>query len=308
MKKTEKGLAGLKIARLQFYPMSWLAYSLGAIAYSMPSGRLSASRYLVGYTILFLIELCTILANEYFDYDSDRQNRNYSIFTGGTRVLVEERLSFRDVRIGIWVGLAIITILSIALVMISANDSPLSVLFLLILGLFLGLGYTVPPLKFSYRGFGELVVGLTHSIYVILCGFVFQGGLWSDPFPWLLSVPLFFAVLGTNTLAGIPDMKADGAVLKRSIAVVFGPRTAVIFAIWCFIIAFISGLVLAYFQLFPVSILFWSILVIPHGLLLLFFVVLFLRSNNYEGRINGLMGLAMAYIIWFGLLPIIAIW
>jgi 1,4-dihydroxy-2-naphthoate octaprenyltransferase len=308
MTKAKKMQAWLKIARLQFYPMTWLAYSLGAVAHSVTSGAFSPSRYLVGYLILFLIEFCTILANEYFDYDSDRQNGNFSIFTGGTRVLVEEKLSFREVRLGIFSGLAIIPFLGFGLVRMSESDSSLSVLFLLVLGLFLGLGYTVPPLKFSHRGFGEIVVGLTHSIYVILCGFVFQGGPWSDPAPWLLSVPLFFAVLGVNTLAGIPDLKADGAVLKRSIAVMFGPRAAVLFAIWCICVAFLSGELLGYFHLFPVSILYWNVLVIPHGLVLLFLLFRYLKSNHYEGRINSIMGLGLAYIIWFGLLPMIAVW
>jgi 1,4-dihydroxy-2-naphthoate polyprenyltransferase len=288
--------------------MTWLAYSLGALALLMTTGHFKLVPYLIGYAILFLIEFCTILANEYFDYDSDLQNKNYSIFTGGTRVLVENRLSFRQVRSAIWISLAIFSCLSIILIMVSANHSPLNIFFLLALGLCLGLGYTVPPLKLSYRGFGEMVVGLTHSYYVILCGFVFQGGSWGDPLPWLLSAPLFFAVLGTNTLAGIPDWKADEAASKRSLAVIFGPRAAVLFAIWSLGMAFLSGVVLSYFRLFPVSILYWSIFIIPHGLILLVFLLRFLRANRYEGRINGILALALSYIIWFGLLPIIAIW
>ena len=307
-KEGSKFMAWLKIARLQFYPMTWLAYSLGAFAQSAVSGRFSLRIYLLGYLVLFLIEFCTILANEYFDYESDRQNVNFSTFTGGTRVLVEERLSFREVRTGILIGLAMIPVPGYLLIRSAERGSPSTFLFLLLLGLFLGLGYTVPPLKFSYRGAGEIVVGFTHSAYVILCGFVFQGGYWKDPAPWLLSVPLFFAVLAANTLAGIPDRRADRAVLKRSAAVIFGSRLAALFAI-CFVCAaFLSGALLGYLRLFPVPLSYWGLLVLPHSLLLLRSLFRFLRSDCLDGRINDIIGLSLSYIIWFGLLPIIAIW
>jgi 1,4-dihydroxy-2-naphthoate octaprenyltransferase len=304
----EKLFAWVKIARLQFYPMTWLAYSLGAVAQSVVSGRFSLGIYLLGYLVLFLIEFCTILANEYFDYESDRQNLNFSTFTGGTRALVEGKLSFREVRTGIFIGLAMIPVPVYFLIRFAESGSPSTFLFLIILGLFLGLGYTVPPLKFSYRGAGEIVVGFTHSAYVILCGFVFQGGYWSDPAPWLLSVPLFFAVLAANILAGVPDRQADQAVLKRSVAVIFGPRPAVLFTI-CFVCAaFLSGALLGYLRLFPVPLLCWGLIVLPHSLILLWSLLRFLRSDRLDGRINGILALALSYIIWFGLLPIIAIW
>lgn len=40
----------------------------------------------------------------------------------------------------------------------------------------LALGYTMPPLKLSWRGLAETDVGIRHSIAVMLMGFVFQGG------------------------------------------------------------------------------------------------------------------------------------
>src|SRR5512136_526153 len=101
-KKAGKFLAWLRITRLQFYPMTWLAYTMGAVAHSATSGEMNLVLYFLGYLILFLIELCTILANEYFDYPSDRNNPNFSIFTGGTRVLVRGELSFGEVRMGIF--------------------------------------------------------------------------------------------------------------------------------------------------------------------------------------------------------------
>ncbi|MGZ6236774.1 MAG: prenyltransferase [Syntrophales bacterium] len=302
-----KFLAWLRITRLQFYPMTWLAYTLGSVAYSAAWGKLNLVFYFLGYLILFLIELCTILANEYFDYPSDLKNANFSMFTGGTRVLVQGHLSFGDVRNGILVILATIPVFAFLLLRISAGVSQSAIAILLFSGLLFGLGYTVPPLKFSYRGVGELVVAATHSLYVILCGFVFQGGLWKDPLPWLLSIPLFFAVLAGNTLAGIPDRQADLAVMKKSIAVMFGSRLAILVAIWSVCMAFLSAIALVNLQVIRLSPSYWWLLVFPHGLVLLYFLVRLLRSNDFDRRIDAIMALALGYIIWFGLLPLISL-
>jgi 4-hydroxybenzoate polyprenyltransferase len=115
-------------------------------------------------------------------------------------------------------------------------------------------------------------------------------------------------VLAANILAGVPDRQADQAVLKRSVAVIFGPRPAVLFTI-CFVCAaFLSGALLGYLRLFPVPLLCWGLIVLPHSLILLWSLLRFLRSDRLDGRINGILALALSYIIWFGLLPIIAIW
>jgi 1,4-dihydroxy-2-naphthoate octaprenyltransferase len=280
---------------------------MGSVAYSAASGKLNLVLYLLGYLILFLIELCTIVANEYFDYPSDRNNANFSIFTGGTRVLVEGDLTFGEVRKGILIILATIPVFGFLLLKISAGVSQSAIALLLFVGLLFGLGYTVPPLKFSYRGVGELVVAVTHSVYVILCGFVFQGGLWKDPLPWLLSIPLFFAVLAGNTLAGIPDRQADLAVMKKSIAVMLGSRVAVLLAIWSVCMAFVSAITLVRLQVIRLSPFYCAILVLPHGLLLIYFLLKLLRSNDFDRRIDVIMALALGYIIWFGLLPLISL-
>ncbi|MGZ6250372.1 MAG: NAD(P)H-dependent oxidoreductase, partial [Syntrophales bacterium] len=147
----------------------------------------------------------------------------------------------------------------------------------------------------------------THSLYVILCGFVFQGGLWKDPLPWLLSIPLFFAVLAGNTLAGIPDRQADLAVMKKSIAVMFGSRLAVLVATWSVCMAFLSAIDLVNLQVIRLSAFYWWLLVFPHGLVLLYFLFRLLRSNDFDRRIDIIMALALGYIIWFGLLPLISL-
>jgi len=300
--------AWLRVARFQFYPMAFTAYSLGAVAAVATSAPFSLSVFLIGYAALFLIEFCTILANEFYDYETDRINANFSIFTGGTRMLVEGRLSSSNVRTALVVSLCVTALLGSALLMIHREASPVLAAAMLLTGLFFGLGYTVPPLKFSYRGAGELVVSGTHSFYLILCGYAFQAGTLGNALPWLLSLPLFFSVLGAITLAGLPDRPADSLVSKRTMAVIFGPRAAAFIACGCVALAALSGALL-----FPSILRSGGIRTAGVALIVVYAAVLLralsrvIRSRNYDRRINGVMALALGYIIWFGAVPLVSL-
>lgn len=186
---------------------------------------------LVRYGYLFLLELCAVLWNELWDLPTDRINRNASPFNGGSRVLVEGRLTPEEVQTFLSRALCLLVGSGIWLLFVCDASSRTRVIVVLIAGAFMGLGYTVPPLKFCYRGLGELVVGLTHGPYGILCGFVFQCGFWADPSPWMMSAPLFFAVLAAITLAGVPDRHADKRAFKKTLSVVFGEQTACLLAV-----------------------------------------------------------------------------
>jgi len=302
----EKVLAWIKLIRLHFYPMTWIAYSMGAMAASRNLKKWNLEVYWIGYLVLFFIELSTILTNEYYDYGTDRLNKNAGPFTGGTRVLVEGKLGFAEVRAGIWASLLLAVSFGYFLIRIDEQVSSFLILLLILLGLFLGLGYTAPPLKFSYRGLGEITVGFTHSPYVILSGYLFQGSSWADPLPWVLSIPLFLATLPAIILAGIPDRLADREVSKKVITVLWGPREAVILAAFLACLASLSGFFLWYFQIIPgsASKLIWF--AFPHAITLLLALFRLMKSGNYDRRIDGIMALALSYIIWFGLIPLIS--
>ena len=289
----------LKIARLQFYPMTFIAYSLGAAL----SEDFRLNVFLLGYWILFLIEFATILVNEYYDYPSDKLNKYASPFNGGTRVLVENRLKFSEVKTAIRILLGIIIVSGLFLVRLMPRPQILSVVFLIIAGLTLGLGYTAPPLKFSHRGWGEIAVGITHSLYVILCGYVFQTGAWDDPLPWLLSIPLFFAVLGAISLSTIPDHEADMKAGKITISVKFGQRWAAVLSVGFIIAAAVSAIILIRYGYVSYPILF---LIIIHAGALCLTIGRLIKSGDYDRRIDAIMMLALAFIIWFGLVPLVS--
>lgn len=298
-----KAGAWLRAMRLQFYPMTWIAYTIGALAAAAGTPVFSNPVFWLGYLCLFLLEVATVLINEVVDLDSDRQNRFYSTFTGGSRVLVDGSLSLREAGAGIALSLAGFGFASWMLVGLLPALSPSVVGVLLILAV-LAIAYTAPPFKLSYRGLGELDVGITHSIGVLLCGYVFLGGHWSDPLPWLLSLPLLVAILPSIILSGVPDLDADAAVGKRTLAVRFGPRGALRVAMGFTVLAAALAVVWQSFNLAAGAYSGIAYFVVPHAGYLCWLLKRRSHSERPDGRMDGLMAVSLAYVLWFGLVPL----
>ena len=302
-----KALSWLKISRLHFYPLPLIVYSLGAAAAQSMCRKFNLGIYVLGYVFIFLVELCSVLTNENFDYKTDAQNKNPGPFNGGSRVLVEGRLEFREVRAAIVILLLLIFGTGYVLFKISSDVQPQLMVSLLLIGLFLGLGYTLPPLKFSYRGIGEIVVAVTFSPYLILCGYTFQSGAWKDPWPWLISLPLLCAIFSAITLSGVPDYLADRAAQKRTLAVIFGQRSAIILCVISISAAALSWIALYYFKIlkgWPVVSIF---IVLVHASLLLILLFKLIRSDHFDRKINREMVLTLSYMLWFGLIPFLSL-
>ena len=115
-RRSQRLLAWIAALRLQFSPMTWIAYSLGALAAGANAGTaLAMPSYLLGYLTLFLLEAATVFFNEWFDFESDRRNLNGGPFTGGSRVLVDGRLDRTAMRRGIAASLVAATAALVAL-------------------------------------------------------------------------------------------------------------------------------------------------------------------------------------------------
>jgi putative NADPH-quinone reductase/1,4-dihydroxy-2-naphthoate octaprenyltransferase len=295
--------AWLKGMRLQFYPMTWLAYTAGALAAAPVDSVFGNSLFWLGYLCLFLLEVATVLVNEAVDFQSDRNNRFFSTFTGGSRVLVEGLLSLRELRIGIAVALAAFLAASAWLLSVTPASAS-TVLSVLGAMTILAIGYTAPPLKLCYRGLGELDVAVTHSIGVILCAYVFLGGAWNDAMPWLLSLPLLLAIMPSITLSGIPDLEADAAAGKRTLAVRLGQRGALIVCLIFTLLAAAAALTGQVMHLAGGAFTGIAYVVIPHAVLLSWLLLKRIESAKPPGRIDGLMAASLTFVLWFGLFPL----
>ncbi|RYD73072.1 MAG: hypothetical protein EOP84_22115 [Verrucomicrobiaceae bacterium] len=130
-----------------------------------PSELWKSPAYWCGYAVVFSIKVLTVFVNDLYDFESDRRNENHGPFTGGARVLVEGLLTKQDLCIGCKVAVFALLVAAALLAFIS-TVTVASVLFIGT-ALVLGVGYTMPPMKFSHRGWGEVVVAFVHSLFIV---------------------------------------------------------------------------------------------------------------------------------------------
>jgi 1,4-dihydroxy-2-naphthoate polyprenyltransferase len=299
----------LKALRLQFYPMTFAAYAAGAFAASSLERENEFNHLLfwLGYTWIFLLEVATVFTNDYFDFQTDLQNKFFGPFNGGSRVLVEGELKPVDLKRGAFLSF-VLALLMVGLALAVLSGAGIGVYLFILFFFTITLGYTVPPLKLSYRSLGELDVAFTHSMAVIFLGYVFQGGDANDPFPWLLSIPAFLSILPSITLAGIPDREADRAVSKKTVAVRFGRKGAAKLAAT---FTFFSALLLVIWKEREVAPDAYGNVIygaVAHGALLLILLYRYIKKTDPPARIDLLMVASLTYLIWFILIPLFCFW
>lgn len=289
----------LRIARLQFYGFPAMAVMAGGLAgmVAYPDHR-SWAVLILALVGALALEFITVLTNEIHDLKTDTANANSGPMTGGSRVLVDGHLTVAEVkrtRLVVMAGLAVLA----GCLWILAPGAGLEMSVLLLLGGLLGIGYTAPSVRLVYRGVGELTVALTHSALVVMVGYVSQGGSVEDRLPWRFIAPMFLAILPSIILAGFPDFEADLAVGKRTLAVRLGRRAAALLACACTGLA--AGVHLLMFARdAPILI---TVAILGHALALGWKLAAYARAPR-EGRMDGLLVLALSYMVWFAVGPL----
>jgi 1,4-dihydroxy-2-naphthoate octaprenyltransferase len=136
----------------------------------------------------------------------------------------------------------------IGLLLLALRGSP-ALLIIGVLGFIVSLGYTAPPLKFVYRGLGEIAVAFGFGPLMLLGAYVVQTrGLltWE---PVIASLPIALLVALILYVNEIPDRRGDARAGKRTLpvrlpknAVIAGYRLAAIAAYAIVVIGVVAGL------------------------------------------------------------------
>jgi len=157
------------------------------------------------------------VSNDIFDTLSgaDEANVNPTQFSGGSRVLIYDLLTLRQL-VALAFGLfGAAAAIGLYLVWTTASQT---LLWIGVVGIVLGVAYTAPPLKLVYRGLGEIAVAIGFGPVMLLGAYVVQTGSLS----WeatVASVPVAILVALILYVNEIPDRVGDAAAGKRTLPV-----------------------------------------------------------------------------------------
>jgi 1,4-dihydroxy-2-naphthoate octaprenyltransferase len=158
------------------------------------------------------------LINDYIDTPrSDSLNPNPTPFSGGSRVILDGRLTAS------WVSRAAVVCFSLAALIglyLILNGRPYVALIGL-LGLIAGLFYSANPIQFMSRGLGEITIFFAFGPLITWGTYYVLTGRLTGP-AFLLGFPLGFLITAIIWINEFPDYQADQAAGKRNLVVRWG--------------------------------------------------------------------------------------
>lgn len=175
----------------------------------------------------WLDQLAIVFLNDLADRETDGLNTRPTLFSGGSRVLVEARITPPALRrAGLLAGTGFLALAMLAGVLRLDPRIPL----LALAGLLLLQAYSFSPLRLNYQGGGELLQGLGCGLVLPLLGLLLAGGDPGlvEPGQWL---GMFFLAMPGALGSTLTDAPADRLAGKETLAARFGSTAVSLLAI-----------------------------------------------------------------------------
>jgi 1,4-dihydroxy-2-naphthoate octaprenyltransferase len=204
-----------------FFPASVLPVLLGTAWGHRVGGELDLTAFILALATVVSLHAGANIINDVCDDrgGTDRINRGrISPYTGGSRVIQNGIMTASQMLV--WGVVLLVLAASLGLALYAAKGP--GVLVFGALGLALGILYSVPPIQLSAHGLGEAAVGLAFGVLPVIGGAWLQSGV-LDLGGFLLSLPVGLWVANILLVNEVPDIDADAATGKRTLAVVLRP-------------------------------------------------------------------------------------
>ena len=199
----------------------------------LPVAAATALAYFTDHTWNFLFFGLTVLGvaalhlganliNDYYDsFGSDPLNRNFTPFSGGSRVIQNREMSPGQVRTLAYLLLALGVACGLSLIFLGRPWVALVGL----LGLAAALFYSASPLQLMSGGLGELIIFLAFGPLLTWGAYYVQTGKFSLVGA-AVSLPLAFLITAIIWINEFPDLEADLAAGKRHLVARLGLKAS----------------------------------------------------------------------------------
>ncbi len=211
----------LKLTRPLFLVGGVLLYLLGAFVAFVNGYSPDLTKLITGQVLITSIQLMTHYQNEYYDQESDQLNQARTWFSGGSGVLASGAISSNSVLLA---GRLFALVGSLTLIIVTLQIPPL--LITGGLALLFAWAYSAPPLALVSTGWGEFFASLLVAGLVPVIGFQMQAGGGISPLLLVICMPLVLLHFSMLIAFQIPDIPADAAAGKRTLAVRLGALPA----------------------------------------------------------------------------------
>lgn len=225
-------LSWLKAARLPSQSYIFFPLLIGQVL-AIKSGMIfSPVIFLLVQGFGLANQLFIVFGNDYADKETDKNNQTFTLFSGGSRVLVTEELQPKQLYFATLFCALLCLLFSLALSFLVKNFLFLP---LCLFAIFLLYAYSYSPFRLSYRGGGELLQMLGVGFVLPVYGFLGQGGNLRD-FPFEILVFFLPLHLGTAILTSLPDEPSDRVSEKKTLTVTIGGMGAksLIYSLYAF--------------------------------------------------------------------------
>ena len=223
--KLSFGFLTLRTTRLPFLTATLVPVLLGILIAA------SHGFFDLGAAVLTIIGACFVqlglnVANDVFDTMSGADDANVTPtqFSGGSRVIQYGLVSLRQMATLSTIFYVIAGLIGLVLL---ATHGSTALLVIGVVGFIVSLGYTAPPLKFVYRGLGEIAVALGFGPLMLLGAYVVQTGGTLAWEPFVASIPVALLVALILYVNEIPDRRSDARAGKRTLPVRFSETTII---------------------------------------------------------------------------------
>ncbi|MGV8057253.1 MAG: prenyltransferase [Smithellaceae bacterium] len=233
--------------RLQYVPTSIFPAALGSIIAWVKLREFNFTYFAVVIIGVALHHIALNMIDDVFDYlhAVDRSAGNQkNPYTGGSGVLTGKLLPVRQVLAA--------AILCYLLAGITAVYMTISVgwpvLALVGIGLFSSVFYSMPPIRYGYRGFGELSLLINFGPVICLGAYYVQARTFALE-PFVVSLVPGFLMWSMIVINEIPDYEEDSQAGKLNLVARFGKKHAVLLYAAGLLCAYVTLVLAASFRL-----------------------------------------------------------